>query len=169
MENSNYFPFGKYLLIVEKTKEEDGKKSKYKILEKDKYGEAFEAIKKHILEKGKTFPSNWSILPVEDKDKYFSFIPKDENSGRSEDILVWTWDQRFIIEVVSSLDDIDRRSLYPKLLFVFNGNENPYYLRLKAWTPVLETDATKEEIMYIKEFEKALGVVYDSSRWKSSR
>ena len=167
MENTNFFPFGKYFLVVEKTKEEDGKKARYKTLEKDLYFDAFEAIKKYILETGGTSLNNCYTLFVEDVDKFFFLFTKDKTADEKEDIFGWTWDERFTFDVVSSLDNVYRKAFIPKIILVFNKKEDPYYFRFQSWSPILVDNVTKEEVMCIKEFEKGLGVVYDSTRWEN--
>ena len=89
MENQNFFPFGKFLLVVEKTKEEDGKKAKYKTLEKENYAEAFEIIKKHIFCFGDMSLNNFHTLFVEGPEKAFGYSPKDETSDKKEDVFFW--------------------------------------------------------------------------------
>ncbi|MBP6879465.1 MAG: hypothetical protein KBF62_01870 [Candidatus Pacebacteria bacterium] len=165
MENQNFFPFGKFLLVLKK-KRRVAIMQRYKTLEKEKYAESFEDIKKHVFQIGGISLNKCYALFIGGPEEVFGFFPKDETPDKKEDVFFWACGRWFIIEVVSSLDNVLKKAVCPKLFLVFDKEKGPYYFRLQAWAPVLEGDATKEEIMNIKKFEKGLGVIYDSVRLK---
>ena len=153
MENQNFFPFGKFLLVLKK-KRRVAIMQRYKTLEKEKYADGGNLKEEEDMNK-KTIQLLWDqiggislnkcyALFIGGPEEVFGFFPKDETPDKKEDVFFWACGRWFIIEVVSSLDNVLKKAVCPKLFLVFDKEKGPYYFRLQAWAPVLEGDATKD-------------------------
>ena len=88
-----------------------------------------------------------------------------KNASAVPQVFFWNHEDLFTIEIVNSMDDINKKEepCTPKLFLITNGKK-PYYYHFQKKHALTSENITQQELEYIKDFEEGLGLLYDSGK-----